>query len=148
MRFTISTPVAQDYLTVKKGFDENLFKRLSPPFPPVKLLRFDGSQKGDFVSLELNFLLFKQVWTSQIVADNTDNKEFYFIDEGIQLPFFLGKWQHKHRIIKNGEQSIIRDEIQFKGRYGWMSPILFPALYLQFLYRKPIYKRMFGLKES
>ncbi len=146
MRFSISTQVAQDYLTVKKGFDETLFKRLSPPFPPVKLLRFDGSEKGDFVSIELNFLIFRQVWTSQITADHTDHREFYFIDEGIQLPFFLGKWQHKHRIIKSGEQSIIRDEIQYKARFSWLSPLLFPALYLQFLYRKPIYKRIFAIK--
>ncbi len=146
MKLTLSTQVAQDYLSVKKGFDETLFQRLSPPFPPVRLLRFDGSKKGDLVSLELNFLLFRQVWTSQITADHTDHREFYFIDEGIQLPFFLGKWQHKHRIIKNGDQSIIRDEIQYKGRFSWLTPILYPALYLQFLYRKPIYKRIFSVK--
>lgn len=146
MKFTISTAVAQDYLSVKNGFDETLFKQLSPPFPPVKLLQFDGSQKGDFVSLELNFLLFRQVWTSQITADKTDEMEFYFIDEGIQLPFFLGKWQHKHRIIKNGEHSIIRDEILYKGRYAWLTPVLFPVLYFQFLYRKPIYKKIFKSK--
>lgn len=143
MKITLSTTVKQDYLSVKKGFNESLFKRLSPPFPPVKLLRFDGSSKGDIVSLELNFLIFKQKWTSEITDDHTDEREFYFIDEGIQLPFFLGKWKHKHRIIDHEDGTLIRDEIEYQGPNALMSVLLYPALYLQFLYRKPIYKKIF-----
>ncbi|EOZ96132.1 hypothetical protein A33Q_2725 [Indibacter alkaliphilus LW1] len=146
MEITISTKVAQDYLQVKEGFNESLFKKLSPPFPPVKLLKFDGSTKGDLVSLELNFIFFKQKWTSEITDDATDASEFYFIDEGIELPFFLGKWKHKHRIIKKGQGSEIRDEIEYEGPNALMTALLYPALYLQFLYRKPIYKKIFRLK--
>jgi hypothetical protein len=87
MNLIIETPVKQDYLKVKEGFDEKLFTRLSPPFPPVKLIKFDGSKKGDVVSLELNFLLFKQKWTSLITEDQTNEKEFFFVDEGTELPF-------------------------------------------------------------
>lgn len=143
MKITIETPVEQDYLQVKAGFDQTLFSKLSPPFPPVKLLRFDGSAKGDIVTLELNFIFFKQKWTSEITDDHTNSKEFYFIDEGTELPFFLKFWQHKHRIIKNGSGSIIRDEITYQGPFGMMTLLLYPALYLQFLYRKPIYKKIF-----
>ena len=143
MKITIETPVEQDYLSVKAGFDETLFSKLSPPFPPVKLLRFDGSAKGDIVTLELNFIFFKQKWTSEITDDQTDEREFYFIDEGIELPFFLKTWRHKHRIIKNDTGSVIRDEITYQGPLGLMTLLLYPALYLQFLYRKPIYKKIF-----
>ncbi|RZS95324.1 SRPBCC family protein [Cecembia calidifontis] len=146
MKIIISTPVEQDYLTVKEGFNENLFLQLSPPFPPVRLLRFDGSAKGDSVILELDFLFFKQKWISTITDDQTDEKEFYFIDEGVELPFFLKKWKHKHRIIRAGNQSIIRDEIEFQGPFGLMTLLLYPALFLQFLYRKPIYKKIFRIK--
>lgn len=144
MNITIETTVAQDYLQVKEGFDETLFTKLSPPFPPVKLLRFDGSKTGDLVTLELNFIFFKQKWTSEITDDQTDDQEFYFIDEGTTLPFFLKKWKHKHRIIKTKNGSIIRDEISYEGPFGLMTLMLYPALYLQFLYRKPIYKKIFG----
>jgi ligand-binding SRPBCC domain-containing protein len=144
MKLIIDTPVNQDYLSVKKGFDEKLFTRLSPPFPPVKLERFDGSKKGDLVSLELNFLLFKQKWTSLITDDQTNDQEFYFVDEGTELPFFLKKWTHKHRIIKKGDQSIIRDEIEYEGPFKIMTWLLFPALWGQFMYRKPIYKKVFA----
>jgi ligand-binding SRPBCC domain-containing protein len=143
MKIIIETPVEQDYLQVKAGFDQTLFSKLSPPFPPVKLLRFDGSMKGDIVTLELNFIFFKQKWTSKITDDQTDDKEFYFIDEGIALPFFLKSWEHKHRIIKEGKGSIIRDEITYQGPFAMMTLLLYPALYLQFLYRKPIYKKIF-----
>lgn len=143
MKINIETPVKQDYLSVKAGFNETLFSKLSPPFPPVKLLRFDGSAKGDIVTLELDFLFFKQKWTSEITDDQTNENEFYFIDEGTELPFFLKTWQHKHRIIKSDTGSVIRDEITYQGPFGIMTLLLYPALYLQFLYRKPIYKKIF-----
>ena len=144
MKITIETSVHQDYLQVKEGFNEMLFKKLSPPFPPVKLLRFDGSTKGDLVTLELNFIFFKQKWTSEIMEDQTTDKEFYFIDKGIELPFFLKKWTHKHRIVKDGENSIIRDEIDYHAPFRILTLILYPAMLLQFAYRKPIYKKIFS----
>ncbi|MDG1276257.1 MAG: hypothetical protein P8O16_03180 [Algoriphagus sp.] len=144
MKLIIETQVEQKYLQVKKGFDESLFTKLSPPFPPVKLLRFDGSSKGDLVSLELNFIFFKQKWTSEIIEDQTNEKEFYFIDKGTELPFFLKKWTHKHRIIKNGENAIIRDEIDYQAPFMLLTWLLYPAMLLQFAYRKPIYKKIFN----
>ncbi len=147
MQIQIETPVLQDYLQVKAGFTESLFKDLAPPFPPVKVLRFDGCKKGDQVTLELDFFLFKQKWVSLITEDQTTDSEFYFIDEGIQLPFFLGKWKHKHRIIARGNGSVIRDEIAFSGPFFWVTPLLFPVLWVQFWYRKPIYRKIFKKKK-
>lgn len=144
MKIIIETSVDQNYLQVKQGFNETLFKKLSPPFPPVKLLRFDGSSKGDLVTLELNFIFFKQKWTSEIVEDQTTDKEFYFIDKGIELPFFLKNWTHKHRIVKDGENALIRDEIEFQAPFGILTLLLYPAMLLQFAYRKPIYKKIFA----
>lgn len=143
MKLTISTFVEQDYLSVKEGFKESLFVKLSPPFPPVKLLRFDGSAAGDLVSLELNFILFKQKWVSEIREDKLTDQEFYFIDEGVELPFFLKKWTHKHRILKNGTGAEIRDEIEYQGPFFLLTWLLYPAMLLQFAYRKPIYKKIF-----
>ncbi|WPR74743.1 hypothetical protein [Algoriphagus sp. NG3] len=144
MKINFSTKVSQDYLSVKNGFDQTLFTKLSPPFPPVKLQRFDGSEIGDIVSLELNFLLFRQRWTSEITDSQTGDSEYFFVDEGVELPFFLKKWKHKHRIIKEGNHSTIRDEVEFDAGSGLLSLLLYPALYLQFAYRKPIYKKVFA----
>lgn len=143
MNLTIETTVEKNYLEVKAGFTEHLFKKLAPPFPPVEVLRFDGCKTGDQVALELNFILFRQKWISLITEDGTNEKEFYFVDEGIRLPFFLGKWKHRHRVISLGSGSLIRDEIEFSGPYRWISPLLFPLLWIQFAYRKPIYRKIF-----
>jgi ligand-binding SRPBCC domain-containing protein len=143
MKIVIETRVEADYLTVKEKFDENLFKALSPSFPKVKVVLFEGSSTGDKVSLEMDLLLFKQRWVSIIVDDATDEHEFFFIDEGEELPFFLGSWRHKHRVIKVDKGSVIRDEIQYTGRYFWMTPLLYPVLYAQFANRGPIYKKYF-----
>ena len=90
MRLHLQTAVASAYLEVKEGFTESLFAKLAPPFPPVKVRRFDGCKTGDTVDLELNFIFFKQKWTSKITEDHCDAQEFLFVDEGIVLPFFWG----------------------------------------------------------
>ncbi|WP_297336921.1 hypothetical protein [Algoriphagus sp.] len=144
MKITIETWVNSSVHQVKAGFNESLFKKLSPPFPPVELLRFDGSKTGDLVSLELNFIFFKQKWTSEITEDGLVEGEFFFVDEGIELPFFLKKWKHRHRVIQKQSGAVIRDEITYAGPNHFMTLLLYPALYLQFLYRKPIYKKLFN----
>jgi ligand-binding SRPBCC domain-containing protein len=144
MHIQITTIVTQNYRQVAAKFDENLFSALNPPFPPVKLLRFDGSRKGDEVHLELNFLLFKQVWKSLIVENGEKEGEVYFIDKGIKLPFFLSCWQHRHIIRQQGEYTAIIDDIQFKTPFFLFDFLMYPVLYGQFLYRKPVYKTYFS----
>ncbi|MEM9856084.1 MAG: hypothetical protein AAF843_01935 [Bacteroidota bacterium] len=145
MRLKISTEVSASHLSVKEGFTEELFLKLNPPFPPVKLIKFDGCTKGDKVQLELNFLLFKQRWHSDITYDLTDEHTFQFIDIGVKLPFFLKRWKHHHIVNRiNDQKSEVIDDITFSSPFWVMDILLFPALYLQFLYRKPIYKKIFN----
>ncbi len=143
MKITIQTTVNQSFRQVWAGFDESLFKRLSPPFPPVRVVRFDGCLAGQVVDLELNFILFKQNWTSHIIEQQETATEIYFIDKGTKLPFFLSFWQHKHRIIQQGEGAIIADEITFETPSILTNYLMYPLLWIQFLYRKPIYKKVF-----
>ena len=143
MRLQITTTVSADLKKVKAGFNESLFLSLNPPFPPVKLLEFGGCKKGDRVSLDLNFILFRQQWTSLITSDEESDKEWFFVDEGIQLPFFLTSWKHKHIVIQNGNTRII-DDIQFSTGWLLFDYLIYPILWLQFAYRKPIYKKRFS----
>ena len=144
MRLVIKTKVAQDMESVWKGFNEQLFKQLNPPFPLVNLKRFDGSETGNEVHLELNFILFKSQWVSLITEHAKQEDEIYFVDEGIRLPALFKYWRHKHRVVKDGENSIIVDDITFKSFSPVLDVFLLPALYGQFLYRKPVYKRFFS----
>lgn len=143
MNLKISTSVGQDYQSVMRGFTQELFLKLNPPFPPVRLLRFDGCKKGDIVSLELNFIFFRQQWTSLILEDGLDDHEFHFIDFGEKLPFFLKYWRHHHRIVRDGDGATIIDDITFRSPFLLMDYLLWPVLWLQFLYRKPIYQKVF-----
>lgn len=148
MKINVSTHVESNMEQVWAQFDESLFKALNPPFPPVKLLRFDGSQKGDEVHLLLNFLLFKQLWKSLITDQGEKDGEIYFVDEGIQLPFFLKKWRHRHRIVRNGRGSTIIDEIEYHTPLPLLDWLMYPAMIGQFLYRKPVYQKFFAKKKS
>lgn len=139
----MATRVNASLEIVKQGFTKELFLSLNPPFPPVKLLRFDGCGKGDYVSLELNFLFFKQEWVSEIVDHGFDGARWYFIDEGKKLPFFLKRWRHVHTVEAQGKGSCIIDAITFSTGSGLTDSFFYPLLLGQFLYRKPVYKKVF-----
>jgi ligand-binding SRPBCC domain-containing protein len=139
----ISTRVNLSLLKVWEGFNLELFSKLAPPFPPVEVKEFGGCLKGDKVHLELNFLLFKQDWISDIVDQKRTESEIYFIDEGTKLPFFLSYWRHRHRLVKDDEGTMIIDDITFKTPTILTDYLFYPLMYLQFLYRKPIYKKVF-----
>jgi len=147
MKISISTLVDQDFLSVKKEFNAQLLKTLSPPFPMVTIKQFGGISTNDKVSMELDFLFFKQNWDGEIIDHRQTEEEFYFIDEGTRLPFFLKSWQHKHRLINKGHQTLIIDEIDYTSSNKLTTLLLYPVMIGQFLYRKPIYKRYFAKKE-
>jgi ligand-binding SRPBCC domain-containing protein len=144
MHINIPIKVSQNINQVWAGFDQSLFKQLSPPFPPSKLLRFDGSLPNDEVHIELDFIFFKQLWISQITAHQASQQEIFFIDKGKKLPFFLQYWQHKHRLVAQADGGcLIIEEIEFKTFNRLTDLLFYPILYLQFWYRKPIYQRIF-----
>jgi len=142
MKLSLSTQVGKPYKEVFGFFTKELFLKLSPPFPKIKLLRFDGSEAQDKVIVELDFILFKQEWESVITEKSEKKEEIYFIDEGVRLPFFLKKWKHIHRIVKDGDKTNIIDDVEFETPFKPFDILMYPILYLQFAYRKPIYKKI------
>jgi ligand-binding SRPBCC domain-containing protein len=143
MHIQIKTLVENSLKETFDGFNEDLFLKLAPPFPPVKLLRFDGCKTNDRVVLKLNFMFFSQIWESLITDDSITANEIYFIDEGVKLPFFLKKWHHRHILKSQGKKTLIIDDIHFSSPFWITDILLYPVLYLQFAYRIPIYKKCF-----
>ncbi len=150
LNLVLDTPVHQSVSDVWHGFDRRLFDQLSPPFPPVDVVRFDGCLRGDVVHLRLNFLLFKQDWTSDIIDQQTLKTgdridEIFFVDKGVKLPFFLKFWQHRHRLLRHESGgTIIRDDITFSTPFWLTNYLMYPLMWAQFAYRKPIYRKRFG----
>jgi len=144
MKLSLSTKVTGSVSQIKAGFDVSLFKALAPPFPRLNVKRFDGCKKDDLVELELDFLTHKQSWISLIIHDQTKEDKFEFIDIGEKLPFPFKKWRHHHLVEKDQGGSIISDNIEYSSGLILLDYLLFPLLFLQFFYRKPVYRKIFS----
>lgn len=141
MRIIIKTTLQTDFKTVINNFDINLFKALKPPLLPLKVLRFDGSKANDEVHLDLGF---GQKWISTIKESSATATEWYFIDQGKLLPKPLKEWQHLHKVIAlENNQTQIADDIQYQTYHILLDYMIYPFLYLQFLWRIPAYKKYF-----
>jgi ligand-binding SRPBCC domain-containing protein len=146
LSYSISTSIQAPISYVKELFTANLLLRLSPPFPRVSLQRFDGCKKDDNVILEINLVFTKVTWSSLITEDKLTADEWFFIDEGVKMPFGLNYWQHKHRVKKINEESCeIIDEISFDTRNEFLNYLLFPFLWGMIFYRKPLYQKYLSL---
>jgi ligand-binding SRPBCC domain-containing protein len=144
MQLHLKTNVAQNYLNVFNAFDEKLFHKLSPPFPKMKLVRFDGSKPGNMVEVILDAGVKSFRWTSLITDRKITDTEAFFIDEGQQLPPPLSKWHHKHLVSKRGNGATIHDIITYSSGNKLLDVLLYPVMALQFGMRKPIYQKLFG----
>ncbi|PRY14946.1 hypothetical protein CLV24_103185 [Pontibacter ummariensis] len=144
MRLHLQTEVKQGFLSVFHAFDEQLFKALAPPYPRLKLLRFDGSLPGDWVEVELQIGVKSFRWTSLITEREITNTAAYFVDEGQELPPPLRYWHHKHLVTQRGSGAIIHDIITYRTSSKALDLLLYPLMFAQFSMRKPVYKRVFG----
>ena len=146
MKILIKTKVKGLPKEILSKFNDELFLKLKPPFVDLKLNRFDGCQKGDEVHLSIYPpLIGEQKWISLITSNISKDDYCDFIDEGIVLPKPLTYWHHHHKIVKlNKNYSYIIDEINFKSSNKLLDYLLYVPLWLQFFYRKPIYKKVFN----
>lgn len=145
MQIVIETTVAENYIRVMERFDKTLFTALTPPGATVNIVRFEGSQKGNIVHIQLSLKgYFAQEWISEITDMGETAERVWFTDEGKVLPFFLSYWKHQHIVKNNTSHAVIVDWIEFRTPFRVMDFLLYPIMYLQFYYRKPIYRRFFG----
>jgi ligand-binding SRPBCC domain-containing protein len=134
---------------VWKQFDQKLLEKLSPPFPIVRIRTFEGCKTNDRVVLEMNFLLLKTTWSSIITEFQESESENFFIDEGVEMPFGLIYWQHKHMVKKlTDTTSAVVDSIQFKSKFFLLDYLLYPLFYGMILYRIPIYQKLLSTKHE
>ena len=145
MELILHTQVNGNYRALLDRFNRALFLELAPTFPKLRLLRFDGSQPGDWVEIELVLGPFRQRWTSQITERQLTETEAWFTDEGAILPPPLKTWKHQHLVTKLSEtESQITDHITFSTGNQLLDKLVFPILKAKFGARKPVYQRIFG----
>ncbi|MGE3610014.1 MAG: hypothetical protein AB7I27_10545 [Bacteriovoracaceae bacterium] len=140
MKIVLTTKIDSNYLQIKNGFNQKLFSFLAPPFMPFSILRFDGVRKDDVFHLSM----MKGEWKGHITEEKQNDEEWYFIDEGIILPWPLTKWRHKHRVIRVSEnESIIRDEISFQTSSSLFDLLFYPLIWVGFALRPVKYGEYF-----
>ena len=143
-RLLFECPVASDVEAVKNGFNLDLFKELAPPLIQFKVDRFDGCSPGDEVHIRVGLGVMVK-WISEITEEISNaDQEWYFIDEGVKMPFPLVKWKHIHRVVKSDQGSTIIDDINFSCGNSITDKIMRPILKKQFSGRAAIYKKVFG----
>ncbi|MFY0653917.1 MAG: hypothetical protein JXQ96_17890 [Cyclobacteriaceae bacterium] len=138
MNITLRSKVIGEISEVHKRFDANLFKYLLPP--GARLIEFGGSEKGDFVRLNLPLA---GEWISEITGNGMSEDMRYFIDEGRKLPFPLKKWKHRHVLHRAGNNTVIEDNMNFSTGNIIADMLFYPVLLFSFLPRLWQYKSYF-----
>lgn len=142
VKFTVSTQIHE--LTpeeVYRVFNYDLLWALSPPFAKPRAVLYEGNRPGHRMVFGLVTPLGTKHWAGRVTEEGHTANEIYFVDEGEQMPFGLRLWRHKHRMIRNGAGTLLRDEVRFETRNPLFTALLFPVLYAQFIYRKPRYEK-------
>lgn len=148
MKFIQKTLVENSLEKIIPKFNQELFIKLSPPFPPAKLLKFEGCKLGDEYSILLNFGI-KLAWKGKITQEELTEQYFLFVDEGTELPFGLKKWKHHHWMIKKGiNQTEIIDQVEFSSGNLILDWFLMPGFWGMIFYRKPLYKKFLSYRRK
>ncbi|MFT6333452.1 MAG: ligand-binding SRPBCC domain-containing protein [Saprospiraceae bacterium] len=143
MNLKFKASVKGNYKKVMASFDRNLFEALKPPFGKMEIVEFTGSKKGDRVHIKFHTPI-KADWVSNIVEDEVTNEMASFVDVGVELPWPLVTWTHRHIVEKiDDDNSMIIDDITFTASNFILSLIMYPAIFLGFYPRKKIYQDYF-----
>ncbi|MFM2375938.1 MAG: hypothetical protein RLZZ165_1035 [Bacteroidota bacterium] len=146
MRFQTVTRVKGNFQKVFAEFDHSLLLKLTPPGFRVQLLRADPpAMEGGRIVLQVTILgILRQHWENAFSAHETGDEECHFVDEGVTLPFPLKRWRHDHRVLRDGENARIVDDVTYSSGLRLLDWLLYPIMWMQFAYRMPIYRKHFG----
>lgn len=102
------------------GFHErpDAFALLSPPFPPVRVVRRTGDGIAPGTRIELN--VGGLTW---VALHTVYEKNRLFVDEIVKGPF--AKWIHRHEFEPVGDKTLLTDRIEFELPGGRLVNFLF-----------------------
>ena len=102
---------------------------VTPDFLDLRVHRVwrpDGTELARDATLESGTLLRLSIkplgvgprveWVSQITAREESADEAFFRDEMRQGPF--RRWQHTHTVLRDGDEAVLRDHVEFERRLG------------------------------
>jgi ligand-binding SRPBCC domain-containing protein len=123
------------------GFNRHLLEALSPPLMKLRILRYDGQSLGDRFCMQLGPKMFNIRWEGLVSAAGRTPGTFWFEDVGVQLPFPLKRWKHKHLVRKSGTGTVIIDIVSFSTGNSILDVLCYPFLKGMFLARISKYQQ-------
>ncbi len=143
MKFSMNSPVKGFSPEEIMGiFDFSFLSELSPPMMKPEAVVYEGNRPGAKIHFRLKTPFGKKDWKGEINGYGETPDEIWFSDEGKEIPFGIKTWHHKHRLIKTEYGTKIRDEVEVTFKNALLTPLLAPGIWLQFLYRKPLYSKI------
>lgn len=143
MRFTVRTFIpGKTPQQIFAHFGEPLFRALSPAFPKISVVRFDGCRLNDETHIDMHFFG-KRRWISVNTDFSEKESEIYFIDRGRQLPLGLKSWTHCHRVTAAPGGSFISDEVEYDYGNLFLNLIWRLPLWIPFAMRPVKYRRFY-----
>ncbi len=137
----IRCEVAVPFDQVIAGFNRHLLEALSPPLMKLRIHRYDGQSVGDRFSMQLGPELLHMRWEGLVSAAGRTPGTFWFEDVGVQLPFPLKRWKHKHLVRKSGTGTVIIDIVSFSTGNSILDVLCYPFLKGMFLARISKYQQ-------
>jgi uncharacterized protein (TIGR01777 family) len=122
------------------------FQRLTPPWAPIRLERFEGIQEGDRAVLRIGPGPLALRWVAEH-SDVVDGRQF--CDRQVQGPF--AHWEHVHRFEPTDDGGCrLVDHIEYEPPAGGLGAaaapyLLEPELRRQFAYRHRVTRRDLAL---
>ena len=143
MKFVVESKIRDvNIRDVYRVFDFRLLAKLSPPFMKPEAKLYEGNKPGHQLYFIIHTPIGGYPWKGKVTEENISENEIYFVDEGIDMAFGMSAWKHKHRLIKTDTGTLVRDEVYFDTKNPLWKYVLLPGVWLQFLYRKPLYEKI------
>jgi hypothetical protein len=85
-----------------------------------ELKTFHGYKPGDQYHLQLGLGTYQTHWKGEVITYEKTERREMFIDVGIELPFFMSSWHHKHLSQQwSKEVTLIEDTLTFALVKKW-----------------------------
>ena len=135
--------VSSPFHAVVQGFNRQLLESLSPAMMQVRILRYDGQQNGDCFTMQIGPPFLNVRWEGKVTASGETSASYWFEDVGVQLPFPLKQWKHRHVVRKSGEGAVIMDIVSFTTGNKFLDMLCYPFFKNMFRNRIKKYQRYF-----
>ena len=132
----------------KKGllaFNDINFVKFLTFLQPVKIISWDGIENNKIAYFKLWFLYWHNFKVKHKNYKISSNK-LSFTDQGIELPLGVKSWNHKHTLVKDGNNFLIIDILDVKHKNTLIGYLIFPILIFPIVIRKILYKAYFYKK--